>query len=114
MTGNLMVRMATTKPVRVSDINVAVSPSALKSAADSLNTNAAIRCSVEHDPYSVSIFKSGKAWTEPLDEYECLVVELLEARRHRIVTSDTERDYLLLAFPSDTLPFVRRCATTGK
>ena len=111
MPRTLVARMATTRPVEVSDILVQVSPEALKDAADSLNTRAAIRMSVEHDPYAVSVFKTGTAWIEPLDEYESLVVELLEAQTHGIVTSDTEREYVLLEFPSYTLPFARRPET---
>ena len=111
MSKKTVVRMATSRPVQVSDIWIAISPSALRDAAKSINDDAALRMSVEHDPYAVSVLKTGKAWTEPYEEFESLVVELLESRRSQIVTPDTEQVYVLMEFPPETLPFVCRPET---
>ena len=108
MSGTTVVRMASTRPVNVSDIRIAINPTALNDAAEALRSRGALRWSIEHDPYCVSLFKSGDAWTEPFDEFESLVVEMLEGEPRRVVMKDTEEGYVLVEFPSEALPFSRR------
>ena len=103
-----VVRMASTRPVKVSDIRIAINPTALNDAAEAMRSRGALRWSIEHDPYCVSLLKSGDAWTEPFDEFESLVVELWEGEPRRVVMKDTEEGYVLVEFPSETLPFSRR------
>ena len=105
MSRKTVVRMASTRPVEVSDIRIAINPTALNEAAEAMRSQGALRWSIEHDPYCVSLMKSGYAWTEPFDDFESLVVELWDGEPHGVVTKDTEERYVLVEFPSDTLPF---------
>ena len=111
MSRKTVVRMASTRPVKVSDIRITVNPSALNDAAEAMRSRGALRWSIEHDPYCVSLKKSGGAWTEPLEEFESLVVELWDGEPRRVVMKDTEEGYVLMEFPSETLPFSRRAGS---
>ena len=108
MSRKTVIRMASTRPVKVSDIRISINPSALNDAVEAMRSRGALRWSIEHDPYCVSLKKSGDAWTEPLEEFESLVVELWDGEPRRVVMKDTEEGYVLMEFPSETLPFSRR------
>ena len=73
MSRKTVIRMASTRPVKVSDIRISINPSALNDAVEAMRSRGALRWSIEHDPYCVSLKKSGDAWTEPLEEFESLV-----------------------------------------
>ena len=108
MTDRIVARIATTQPIQVADVRVALTTEALAEAALSLNTQSAARWSLEHDPYTVSTMKTYAARVEHGDEFDSLVIDIVSGRELRIVTNDTETEYTFLRFPEDSMPFVRR------
>ena len=108
MVDRVVARVVTTEPVQVSDTRTVVTTDALIDAAESLNTRSATRVSLEHDPFAVSIMKSHAARVERGDKYDSLIIEMIYGQECGLTTGDTEEKYVLLRFPTETLPFTRQ------
>ena len=103
----ILATIATTAPVKVGDSEVRFTAEALLSAAQSLNAEASAPMRLEPDPYSVPVMKTGLARVEHGIEFDKLVIQVLESHEARLVTHDTETEYVFLQFPASSLPFTR-------
>ena len=103
----ILATIATTTPVNVSDSQIRFTPEALLSAAEAINYQASAPMRLEHDPYSVPLMKTGRAFVEHEGEFSELVIEFLDSQERRLVTHDTETEYAFLQFPAGSLPFTR-------
>ena len=107
MATKIIATIATTAPVNVADSQIRFTTESLLGAAHSISSKASAPMALEHDPYTVPVMKSGHAWVEFGDEFDCLAMEILESEQVRFVTQDTETEYVFLRFPTGSLPFSR-------
>ena len=107
MVGKIVATIATTAPVNVADSQIRFTTDALLGAADTIGCKASAPMGLEHDPYTVPVMKSGRAWVEFGDDFDSLAMEILESEQFQLVTQDTETEYVFLRFPTGSLPLSR-------